>query len=158
MQAALMGDREFPDQKNFCLKLTGTSILKFDVLSGLPNMLAESDVVTWHRTNIGGYERSTRILGCRPEGLGSLILKEGWSKWCDDTSGVLEQRFAKLIEREIPDRINYTGDDDASVLLEGGMAMQQSYGRERIMNFIQENNIEPNGNIYIDEFLNGKIW
>jgi hypothetical protein len=156
-QAALMGDRNI-DKQNYCLKLTGTSILKYDVLSQLPVYLSDKDVVTWHRANIGGYERSTRIFGCRPEILSSHIVKEGWSDWCDDTTGVFEQRFAKFIERTIGNRINFTGNDENGFLLEGGVAMQQSYGRQRIEQFIKDQNINTDATPYLKEFVNGGIW
>jgi hypothetical protein len=156
-QAALMGDRNI-DSQNYCLKLTGTSILKYDILSELPVYLSEKDVLTWHRANIGGYERSTRIFGCRPDVLSSHIVKEGWSNWCDDTTGVFEQRFAKFIERTIADRVNYTGNDENGLLLEGGMAMQQLYGRERIEKFIKDENINTDATPYLKEFVNGGIW
>lgn len=156
-QASIMGNRNI-DKQNYCLKLTGTSILKYDVLSELPVNLADKDVITWHRANIGGYERSTRIFGCRPEVLSSHIVMEGWSDWCDDTTGVFEQRFARFIERTIGDRINYTGNDENGLLLEGGVAMQQSYGRERIEKFIESENIDTNATPYLKEFINGGIW
>lgn len=157
-QASLMGNRNI-DKQNYCLKLTGTSILKHDVLSQLPTVyLSDKDVVTWHRANIGGYERSTRIFGCRPEILASNIVKEGWSDWCDDTTGVFEQRFAKFIERTIGNRINFTGKDENDFLLEGGVAMQQSYGRERIEQFIKDQNINTEATPYLKEFVNGGIW
>lgn len=156
-QAALMGNRNV-DKQNFCLKLTGTSILKYDVLSELPINLFNKDVITWCRANIGGYERSTRIFGCRPDVLSSYIVKEGWSDWCDDTTGIFEQRFAKFIERTIGDRINYTNSDENAFLLEGGVAMQQSYGRQRIEEFIQHKNINTDATPYLKEFVNGGIW
>ena len=158
-QAALIGDRQHSDKQNFCLKLTGTSILTKDLLSTLPTELSYKDVLTWHRANIGGYERSTRIFGCRPDVLVSNIVKEGWSNWCDDTTGIFEQRFARFIEKTIPqDRINYTDKSEDGFLLEGGMAMQQSYGRERIQKFIEDNNIDTESTPYLKEFVNGGIW
>jgi hypothetical protein len=156
-QAALMGERHY-GRENYCLKLTGTSILKYDILSELPTHLENAGVVTWHRANIGGYERSTRIFGCRPDELIGHIGNEGWSSWCDDTTGIFEQRFAKLIERVIPDRVNYTGNDETGLLLEGGGAMQDSYGRERITQFINENNINTDATPYLKEFMEGGIW
>jgi len=157
-QAALMGERNY-EPENYCLKLTGTSIIKYDILSELPQYLANHDVITWHRANIGGYERSTRLFGCRPDALASQIMKEGWRNWCDDDpSGVFEQRFARMIERTLPGRVNYTGNDESEQLLEGGMAMQDSYGRERITNFIQDNNIDVNATPYLKEFMEGHIW
>ena len=157
MQAALLGNRHDPKQ-NFCIKLTGTSILQYDIVSILPQLLQEADVLTFHRANIGGYERSTRIFGCRPDIMAGLIAKEGWYDWVDDNSAIFEQRFANLINRKIPDRINYTGHDESGILLEGGMAMQQSYGRERILNFIDKNGIIINNNPYLQEFMDGGIW
>lgn len=157
MQAALMGDR-YREKGNFCLKLTGTSILKYDVLSKLPTHLENHDAITWHRTNIGGYERSTRVFGCRPDVLSSHIAKEGWFDWVDDNSGVFEQRFARFLTRVIPERVNYTGSDEDGILLEGGVAMQHSYGRQRITDFIQANNINTNVTPWLQEFVNGGIW
>jgi len=157
-QAALMGERHY-ESENYCLKLTGTSILKYDLLSELPQHLEYHDVITWHRANIGGYERSTRVFGCRPDALASQIMKEGWRKWCDDDpSGVFEQRFARMIERTLPDRVNYTGNDENEQLLEGGLAMQDSYGRERITQFIENNNIDVNATPYLKMFMEGEIW
>jgi hypothetical protein len=156
-QAALMGERHY-GKENYCLKLTGTSILKYDLLSELPNHLENAGVVTWHRANIGGYERSTRIFGCRPDEMIGHIAKEGWSSWCDDTTGVFEQRFANIIERVMPERVNYTNNDENGLLLEGGMAMQDSYGRERITQFIKENNINTYATPYLRQFMDGNIW
>jgi hypothetical protein len=157
MQAALMGNRHTHKQ-NYALKLTGTSILKYDVLGELPTLLANHDVVTWTRANIGGEERTTRIMGCKPEILVSIFAREGWLEYVDDSTGILEQRYARIINRNIPDRINYTGNDENGLLLEGGVAMQQEYGRERITQFIQERNIDSSKTPWLQEFVNGSIW
>ncbi len=115
--------------------------------------------MTWHRANIGGYERSTRIFGCRPDALVGHIGKEGWSDWCDDTSGIFEQRFARFLERTVGEnKINYTNTSEDGFLLEGGMAMQQIYGRVRIEKFIEDNEINTNSTPYLKEFVNGGIW
>jgi hypothetical protein len=157
MQAALMGNRHSPKQ-NYALKLTGTSILKYDILGELPTLLANHDVVTWHRANIGGEERSTRIIGCKPEILAGIFAREGWLEYVDDSTGILEQRYARIINRNIPDRINYTRNDEDGLLLEGGVAMQQGYGRSRITHFIQEHNIDTGKTPWLQEFVNGGIW
>lgn len=158
MQAALLGDR-VGERSNYCIKLTGTSILKHDIFDKVRQGLSDKDVMTWHRANIGGYERSTRVFACRPESMVRIIAKRGWYEWVDDNSGILEQRWTRYITDDLgEDKINYTGEDDASVLLEGGAAMQQSYGRERISNFINQNNITDENNPYIKEFLDGGIW
>ena len=86
-------------------------------------------------------------------------MKDGWRNWCDDDpSGVFEQRFARMIERTLPDRVNYTGNDENEQLLEGGLAMQDSYGRERITQFIENNNIDVNATPYLKMFMEGEIW
>jgi hypothetical protein len=36
--------------------------------------------------------------------------------------------------------------------------MQQSYGRNVILNFIKENNINTNATPYLQEFMDGGIW
>jgi len=156
-QASLIGNHIYKTEKNFCMKINGVSILKWDVISQLPNLLENSDVLTYHRANIGGYERSTRVLACRPEILSGILLKEGWYNWCDDNSGVCEQRFANIISREIPDRINFTNQGDDSVLLEGAGAFDPLQARAKIKNFIMENNLRIDLP-YIKEFMEGEIW
>jgi hypothetical protein len=158
MQAALMGNRCYGASPNMCLKLTGTSILKYDILSELKVHLKDADAITWHRAYIGGDERSTRVFGCRPEVLSGIIAKSGWYNYVDDNTAIFEQRFAKLLQTEIPDRIKYTENDENGILLEGGVAMQQSYGRERILDFIKEKNINTNATPYLQEFMDGDIW
>jgi hypothetical protein len=159
MQASMMGNRQEDNPKNFCLKLTGTSILKQDILSSLPNILENHSVVTWHRTNIGGYERSTRIFGCRPDEMSQIISRQGWRQWCDDDpAGILEQRFARIISNEIPEKIFYTGHDESGYLLEGGCALPQSTGRQTIQRFIEERSIDTNRTPWLQQFVNGEIW
>jgi hypothetical protein len=160
MQASLMGDR-LKDKEVFCLKLSGTSILKHDVLSALPEMLADKDIVTWHRSNIGGYERSTRIFGCRPEKLVGVIAEQGWKQWCDDRSGALEYKLAYMIDKNFSDRVNYTEKDDQSILLEGAADLQWSFkdkSRKMILEFIEKNNINVNATPYLQEFMSGGIY
>jgi len=157
MQAALMGNRQQMNDKNFALKLTGTSILRKDVVSELPSLLNYYDVLTWHRANIGGEERSTRIMGFRPNRLVGIMADEGWYNYVDDNSAIFEQRFARILNRNYV-RINYTKEDENGYLLEGGMAMQQSYGRERINDFIRDTNIDWNKTPYLLEFMDGGIW
>jgi hypothetical protein len=147
--------------KNYCIKLTGTSILLYDVVSQLKEKLQDNDVMTWHRTNIGGYERSTRIFGCKPDVMASLIAQQGWYNWCNDAIGTFEYKFSKLINDNIPNRINYTCMDDSSVLLEGGSDLQWWAGdsaREKILEFIQLNNIDTTATPYLQEFMDGGIY
>lgn len=159
MQASLIGNRSQQDSQNFCLKLTGTSILREDILSSLPHILERHSVVTWHRANIGGYERSTRIFGCRPEEMSRIIAKQGWREWCDDDpAGILEQRFARIISNEIPEQVFYTGLDESNYLLEGGCALPQSTGRQIIQKFIEERGIDTNRTPWLQEFVQGGIW
>jgi hypothetical protein len=156
-QASLMGNRK-TDDKNFCLKLTGTSILKYDILSKLSLHLKEKDVMVWHRQNIGGFERSTRIFGCRPEILSSYIVKEGWNEWVDDKTGIFEMRISKFLNRHKNIKVNYTKNDESGILLEGGVGMQQVNGREIIEEFIETNNIDTTATPWLKEFKNGGIW
>lgn len=158
MQSSIMGNRLEGKNQNYCLKLTGTSILRYDLLNDIPNLLDNYDAVTWHRANIGGYERSTRVFGCRPDILSYVIAKNGWYDYIDDNNGIFEQRFARILEKELPKRINYTGKDETGVLLEGGMALQQKDGRKIIENFIKENNINVLSTPYLEEFAKGGIW
>ena len=156
-QAALIGNRRTGKQ-NYCLKLTGTSILTYDVVSQLPHLLKEKDILTWHRANIGGEQRSTRIFGSKPDILVPYILKEGWGEWCDDKDGIFEERFAKIINKYLSDRINYTQNDEVGILLEGGSAMKDEYARKRIESFIELNKINSNATPYLRQFNNGEIW
>jgi hypothetical protein len=159
MQASIMGERHYQDKQNFCLKLTGTSILNWDVVGSLSYLLGSSDVATWHRTNIGGQERSTRIFASRPEVLSGIIAKTGWKEWCDDNpQGVLEQRFARIINQELDGRINYTERDDADPLYEGGCSLPQHTGREMINQYIQSKGIDTTKTPWLQEFVNGGIW
>lgn len=156
-QAALMGSRQHGLEKNFCMKINGVSILKWDVVSKLPELLENSGVLTYHRANIGGYERSTRVFACRPEELNATLIKEGWYNWCDDNSGVIEQRFPKILERGMPDRTKFAEAGDDSVLLEGAGAFNPLQAREKITNFINTNGIDTSYP-YIKEFMEGQIW
>ena len=155
--AAMMGSRQ-DFGSNYVLKLTGTSILLTDIVSKLPTLLANADVLTMHRANIGGEERTTRIFGARPEILGGVFAKHGYLDYVEDLTGIYEQRFARIINTHLPNRINYTGNDESGYLLEGGMAMQDSYGRTRIEKFIQDEVINTNATPYLQEFVNGGIW
>lgn len=156
-QAALMGNIRKQGEENYCLKITGVSILKQDIISKLPSLLNDKDILTWHRSNIGGSQRSTRVFGCRPNVMSKLILDYGWDNFIDDTS-FMEDKLAK-ISQEIPsNRLNYTGRDEHDVLLEGGMGLTINNGRISIENFIQTNNIDTNATPYLQEFIKGNIW
>ena len=155
--AAMMGSRQDFDT-NYVLKLTGTSILLTDIVSQLPSLLANADVLTMHRANIGGEERTTRIFGARPEILGGVFAKHGYLDYVEDLTGIYEQRFARIINTHLANRINYTGNDENGYLLEGGMAMQDSYGRNRIEKFITDEIINTSSTPYLQEFINGGIW
>lgn len=157
MQSVLMGSRGC-QKENYCLKLTGSSILRYDILSELKLHLKTEDVMIWHRQNIGGEERSTRIFGCKPAILSSYILQEGWSNWCDDVNGIFELRFARFVKKYLPHTTHYTGLDESGALLEGGVSMPENCARERILNFIQEQKIDTKKNPYLVEFMEGGIW
>jgi hypothetical protein len=156
-QAALMGFRYKGNEKNFCLKINGVSILKWDIITKLPELLNDCGVLTYHRANIGGWERSTRVFACRPEELNPVLLREGWYNWCDDNSGVTEQRLPRILDRNIPDRTKFAEAGDDSVLLEGGGAFNPLEARQKITDFIERMQITTD-KPYIDEFVKGGIW
>jgi hypothetical protein len=156
-QAALMGNIRKQGEENYCLKITGTSILKKDIVSELPSLLDEKDLITWHRTNIGGSQRSTRVFGCRPKPISKLILDYGWDHFIDDID-FMEEKLSKISQELPTDKLKYTGDDESSILLEGGMGLTKDQGRNKIQQFINENNINTNATPYLQEFINGGIW
>ncbi len=156
-QAALMGNIRVQGEENYCLKITGTSILKYNIISELPSLLNEKDLITWHRANIGGPQRSTRIFGCRPKPISKLILDYGWDYFIDDVY-FMEEKLAKISEEVPVNRLNYTGTDENNILLEGGMGLTQEQGRTKITQFINENNIDTDATPYLQEFINGGIW
>lgn len=157
LQASLTGIPRFHNIKNYCLKITGTSILTRDILSDLPTLLSDKDFITWHRTNIGGDQRSSRIFACNPVPVAKKILDLGWDKFIDDVC-FMEDKIAQIANSFPPDRLLYTGLDETDVLLEGGMGLLKENGRETIEKFIQEKNINVNATTYLEEFVNGGIW
>lgn len=157
MQASIMGNVRQKNEKNYCLKVTGTSILTRDVLSELPIILAEKDLVVWHRANIGGPQRSTRVFGSNPKAISKAILDFGWDNFIDDTS-FMEEKLAKIAQSIPPERLQYTQTDEYDVLLEGGMGLTKDNGRLEIEKFIKQNNINTQATPYLQEFTEGGIW
>jgi hypothetical protein len=153
-QASLIGSRD--TRENYCLKLTGVSILTKDLLSDLDKSLEDKDVLTFHRSHFGHGEYSTRIFGCRPAELSTVLQKSGWMKWINPEAGDTEFRFADIINESIhQDRILYTKRDESCLLDNGGNSNIEM--RSRINNHIIENNI-PLSNPIIKEFMDGGIW
>jgi hypothetical protein len=153
-QASLIGS--IGAQENYCLKLTGVSILNEDILSDLDKNLKDKDVLAFHRSHFGHGEYSTRVFGCRPNTLGPALQKAGWRKWVNPQAGDTEFRFADIINEFIPsDRILYTGKDESCLLDNGGSDKIEA--REKIKNQISKNNI-PLSNPIIKEFMDGGIW
>lgn len=147
-QSALLRDDNI--KNDFCLKLTGVCILRYDLLSQLPILLENHDVLTYHRTYMNECT-SSRIFGCRPNVMSSLMSKN----WI--TAGIdAETRFRNLITDNIPNRINYTGKDETGILLDRGDS-RDGNNRKTITEFIQDNNI-PTDLPIIQEFLNGDIY
>lgn len=157
LQASLTGIPRFQNIKNYCLKITGTSILTRDIVSDLPILLQNKDFVTWHRTNIGGSQRSSRIFACNPVPTCKIILDLGWDKFIDDIC-FMEDKIAQIANTFPEDQLFYTGLDETDVLLEGGMGLLKENGRETIEKFIREKNIDVHATPYLEEFVNGGIW
>jgi hypothetical protein len=153
-QASLVGSLDA--RENYCLKLTGVSILTEDLLSDLDKSLEDNDVLTFHRSHFGHGEYSTRVFGCRPNELGPILQKSGWMKWVNPQAGDTEFRFADIINENIsPDRILYTKRDESCLLDNGGNSNIEM--RSKINNHIIQNNI-PLENPIIKEFMDGGIW
>jgi len=145
-QASLIGD--IKTKENFCLKLTGVAILRDDILSNLDSVLANKDVLTYHRSHFGHGEYSSRVFGCRPEVVSSITQKAGWLNWVNPRAGDTEFRLADIINNYIPaDRILYTKKDE-SCLIENR--------RDEITKTIINNKI-PLDNPIIKEFMDGGI-
>jgi hypothetical protein len=157
MQASLLGRIREKGEDNYCLKITGTSILTRDIVSELPTVLEEKDLVVWHRANIGGIQRSTRVFGCKPKAMSKIILELGWDTFIDDVS-FMEDKLGKIAQDISAERLNYTNTDEYDVLLEGGMGLTKEIGRDKIQNFIKNNNINTEATPYLKEFVEGGIW
>lgn len=144
-QASLIGSLDTKD--NFCLKLTGVAILRQDILSNLGDLLADKDVVTYHRSHFGHGEYSSRVFGCRPDVVSSVTQKAGWLNWVYTGAGDTEFRLADILNNSIKERVHYTGKDENCLI---------DNTRQSIYNHIITNNI-PLDLPIIKEFLDGGI-
>ena len=180
MQASLLGCRDGrttgtgqrkghvlkgPHQQNYALKISGVSVLREDVLGMMPEMLKTQKFVTWHRMNIGGEQRSTRIIGCKPEYMTELLAHAGYHNYIDDMmqyedhGSVIELRLAKLLERCVElGQVNYTGLDECGVLLDNGVGWTDDVARTEIEKFIKEKNINTEKTPWLQEFMDGGIY
>ena len=149
-QSALLGDDNI--RNDFCLKLTGVCILRYDLLSQLPILLENHDILTfeWRCRNTV----STRVFGCRSLPISQLLINSGWimdRNYC-------ELKLSSLLNDLIPNRVNHHNDHP---LNESGILLDQGDGgnntRKNITEFIQDNNI-PTDLPIIQEFLNGDIY
>lgn len=153
-QASIIGSPE--SRENYCLKLTGVSILKDDILSNLDETLMDKTVLTFHRSHFGHGEYSTRVFGCNPNELSPVLQKSGWTEWINPQAGDTEFRFADIINTRIPeDKIFYTGKDESCLLDNGGCSKLEM--REKIKELIIQNEI-PLSNPIVKEFMEGGVW
>jgi hypothetical protein len=159
-QASLLGDGQFFNTEVFALKLTGVCILKEDILSSLPHILKDKDVLTYLRTGLEDHaydgQRSTRIFGCRAKPVSKLLIEEGWDGWVE-THTYLEQKFADSLIKHIPNRINFTNTNESGVILDEGQGIPSDIMRERIIKHIDFFGV-PKEIPLVKEFLSGGIY
>lgn len=153
-QSALLGDDNI--RNDFCLKLTGVCILRYDLLSQIPILLENHDILTFE-WRCGQNNVSTRVFGCRSKPILQLLINSGWDKWISQYTHT-ETKLSLLINDFIPNRINHHNDyplNESGILLDGGSVINNT--RKTITEFIQDNNI-PTDLPIIQEFLNGDIY
>lgn len=155
-QAALTGGYKVK-KSPLAMKITGVCVMYYDLLSQLPELLKNKDALTFHRTNIGGNQRSTRIFACRPDVVVPLMMKFGWNRWVSETAGYFEDKFADMLNENIPDRINYMGTDEQGILVDGGTGIRPEDLRPKLLEHIIKSRI-PTDNPLIREFIEGGIW
>ena len=137
---------------SFCLKLTGVSILNYDIISKLPSLLKQHDIFTFKKL----YQRelvSTRIFGCRPNILNSLIDKTENMFWTHEPHQFVEIKFNSLLKNHDINKIMNIDSDESEILFDRACSLN----RKSILMFIKNNNI-PIDYPIIQEFLDGDIY
>ena len=154
MQASLLG---FED--NYALKVTGVSILKKDILSQLPSILGDKQVVTWGRTAMPEI-LSTRLIGGRPETF-TRIMSQGVHGHLVDGQDIYfcEEKMRYLLGKYLePHQIHSTNEVETEYLVDQGVPGGDALMRQRIERVIVEENIDTEATPWLKEFLQGGIW
>lgn len=147
--AALLGSK-------YAAKLSGTCILKYDIMNVLPRMLGECHLATWERKLMPGVS-STRVFVCKPQSVNRAIMEGGWYDFADDYNYV-EYRFEKIIKKYMSaSYVNNTAFVEDEIIVDGGL-MPNVKQRALILTNLQKHNLMNSDDVWIKKFLNGEIW
>jgi hypothetical protein len=147
--AALLGSK-------YTVKLSGTCILKYDIMSVLPRFLGECHLATWERKLMTGTI-STRVFACKPQEVGKAIMSGGWYDFADDYN-YIEHRFEKIIKKYMSSSyINNTAFVEDEIIVDEGL-MPDVNQRALILSNLEKHNLMNSDDVWIKKFLNGEIW
>jgi hypothetical protein len=135
----------------YCLKLTGVSILNYDIFVDFQLLLESYDIFTFrklHQREIA----STRIFGCRPKQL-HTFMEINDNVWFPDPYQFAEIRFDKLLRIYDKNKINHCDEDESKPLFDRSVDVC----RKHISQFIFNHNI-PMAYPIIQEFNDGNIY
>ena len=140
----------------YAVKLSGTCILKYDIMSVLPRFLGECHLATWERKLMTGA-MSTRVFACKPQAMIMAIISGGWYDFADDYNYV-EHRFDKIVKKYMSaSYVNKTAFVEDEIIVDGG-AMPNVKQRALILTNLQKHNLMNSDDVWIKKFLNGEIW
>jgi len=147
--AALLGSK-------YAVKLSGTCILKYDIMRVLLRFLGECNLATWERKLMPGLI-STRVFACKPQAVNSAIMAGGWYDFADDYNYV-EYRFDKIVKKYMSSSyINNTSFIEDEIIVDGG-EMPNVNQRALILSNLEKHNLMNSDDVWIKKFLNGEIW
>jgi len=147
--ASLLGSK-------YAVKLSGTCILKYDIMRVLPRFLSECHLATWERKLMPGVA-STRVFACKPQEVSKAIISGGWYDFADDYN-YIEHRFNKIVKKYMSTSyVNNTAFIEDEIIVDGG-DMPNVKQRALILSNLQKHNLMDSDDIWIKKFLNGEIW
>lgn len=151
-QASLL--KNIDNDKNiYCLKLSGSTILKNDILSTLNEILNNVDILV-HHFNKDWY--STKIFSCRPNIISKLLIDASYSNWIDNGTKFVEQKFTEIIKSNILNRIHVSENSETQICLNQSGERGNSV-REKATEVINKYKIPTNIPI-IKEFFEFGVW
>jgi hypothetical protein len=142
----------------YAVKLSGTCILKYDIMEVLPRFLGECHLATWGKKvmPITGVP-STRVFACKPHEVSKAIISGGWYDFADDYNWI-EDRFDKIVKKYMSTSyVNNTAFVEDEIIVDEG-AMPNVKQREIILSNLQKHNLMDSDDVWIKKFLNGEIW
>jgi hypothetical protein len=147
--ATLMGSK-------YAVKLSGTCILKYDIMEVLPRLLGKCYLATWEKKVMPGVS-STRVFACKPQEVSKAITSGGWYEFADDYNWI-ENRFEKIVKKYMSTSyVNNTAFVEDEIIVDGG-DMPNVKQRALILSNLQKHNLMDSDDIWIKKFLNGEIW